>query len=74
MVFHQVVGALACFVVVILILGFAIQFWRERGSTSEKVNLGCILLKNSIFQQNFKWCSHVSHERLGLSEGGGEFG
>ena len=54
MVFHQVLGVLACFVVVILILGFAIQFWRERGSTSEKVNLGCILLKKQYFPTEFQ--------------------
>ena len=36
----QVVGVLAGLVVGILLLGFAIQFCRERGSASEKVKTG----------------------------------
>ena len=56
----QVVGVLAGLVVGILLLGFAIQFCRERGSASEKVKTG--FCENNL-QYFFNVMFHRIHRR-----------
>ena len=56
----QVVGVLAGLVVGILLLGFAIQFCRERGSASEKVKTG--FCENNL-QYFFNIKFHRIHRR-----------
>ena len=70
---EQVVGVLAGLVVAILLLGFLIQFWRERErkSTSEKVKPFFSLLKTNILTIiSNAALSYDPHEPAGLAEGG----
>ena len=72
---EQVVGVLAGLVVAILLLGFLIQFWRERErkSTSEKVKPFFSLLKTNILTIiSNAALSYVPHEPAGLAESGWE--